>query len=123
MAPGKCSKLLMGRILAGIDNGAPGTYLRSRKYRQALKLVQQSLACLYGRMGVLMMAEKRLTVASKLKRAIACLILGSLWLVAACAPGGGYGPSSENISPPQPAYNYPDYYGGCPHSDCSPDLP
>ncbi len=74
-----------------------------------------------------MKAENRLTVASKLKRTIACLILSSLWLVAACAPGGGYGPSSANFSPPQPAHNYPDYYSndylhGL-HSDYSPDLP
>ena len=74
-----------------------------------------------------MMAENRLTVASKLKRALACLILGSLWLVAACAPGGGYEPSSPKFYPPQPAENYPDYYStdylhGA-HSDYSPDLP
>jgi hypothetical protein len=74
-----------------------------------------------------MMPEKRITAASKLKRILACLILGSLWLLPACAPGGDYGPSpsSSYFSPPQPAYNYPDYYNynGCLHSDCSPDLP
>ena len=74
-----------------------------------------------------MMAENRLTVTSKLKRTIAWLILSSLWLVAACAPGGGYGPSSPKFYPPQPAYNYPynypdDYLHGA-HSDYAPDLP
>lgn len=67
-----------------------------------------------------MMAENRLTATSKLKRTIAWLILSSLWLVAACAPGEVYGPPSN------PGYNYPyyhrDYLHG-PHSDYDSTLP
>ena len=69
-----------------------------------------------------------LTTTSKLKRTIAWLILSSLWLVAACAPGGGYGraPSSE-LTPPSPGYSYPynnpDYYAPDTHSDYAPDFP
>jgi hypothetical protein len=75
-----------------------------------------------------MMAENRLTVTSKLKRTIAWLILSSLWLLAACASGGGYGPSpSSGLTPPSPGYSYPynnpSYYIPDTHSDYSPDLP
>jgi hypothetical protein len=76
-----------------------------------------------------MMAENWLTVTSKLRRTIAWVILSSLWLVAACAPGGGYGPprSSAYWTPPSPAYSYPynnpDYYPPNNHSDYAPDLP
>jgi hypothetical protein len=78
-----------------------------------------------------MMAENRLTMTSKLKRTIAWLILSSLWLVAACAPGEVYGPppSSAYALPPSnpgynyPSYYYPDYYLSCIHSDCNPGFP
>ncbi len=76
-----------------------------------------------------MMAQNGLTMVLKLKRTIAwtLLILGSAWLLAACAAGGGYGTSGENnLSPPIPGASYGnrtgDYLHG-PHSDYSPDLP
>jgi hypothetical protein len=46
--PASAGKLLMGRILAGIDRAASSAYFSSKQYLQALKLVQQSWACLYG---------------------------------------------------------------------------
>jgi hypothetical protein len=78
-----------------------------------------------------MMAQNGLTVASKLKRTITwtLLILGSSWLLAACAGSGGYGTSSENgpnyLSAPVPgaSYDSPGYLLHGPHSDYSPDLP
>ncbi len=49
---------------------------------------------------------------SKMKRTICWLLLGSLWLVAACAEGGyypqTYGPSPYTYPSYQPQYNY--YY-------------
>ncbi len=74
------------------------------------------------------MMQNGLTMVSKLKRMIAwtLLILGSAWLVGACAAGGGYGtPADNNLSPPVPGATYgsPDYLLHGAHSDYSPDLP
>lgn len=67
-----------------------------------------------------MMAENRLTATSKLKRTIAWLILSSLWLVAACAPGEVYGPSPSGYNYP---YSYSNDYLHGPHSDYDSTLP
>ncbi len=75
-----------------------------------------------------MMAENQLNATSKWQGTVAwLLLLGSLWLVAACAGGGSYGPapSTEGIYPPAQAFNYSntDNYLHGAHSDYSPDLP
>jgi hypothetical protein len=74
-----------------------------------------------------MMALNCLAASSKLKRTVGwtILILGSLWLLAACASGGGYGaPGGQNISPPVPGgycATGNELHGE--HSDYYPDLP